>query len=186
MAAENLCSHDPVAASRQLTRALALAEDSALPVADPMHRALAVASHNLACTLEDKVDRSTDERPLMILSAQASRQHWEHAGTWLEVERAEYRLAMTWLQAGDLAQARQHAQSCLAIVAANDAPALERFFGHESLGVIERAAGNATGHARALEDARKAFAELSEDDQGWCQASLDKLALPAVTSPAPG
>lgn len=186
MAAENLLTHDAPRAAQLLRQALAIAERSGLPDTDPMHRAVAVASNALACTLEEKTDRTADERVLMILAAQAARHHWQRAGTWLEVERAEYRLAMTWLQAGDLAQARQHAQSCLAIVAANDSPALERFFGHESLGVIERAAGNATGHARALEDARKAFVELSEDDQGWCQASLDKLALPAVTSPAPG
>ena len=131
---------------------------------------------------EEKRDaRSADDRALMILSAQSARRHWERAGTWLEVERAEYRLAMTWLQAGDVAQARQHAQACLDIVAANEGAALERFFGWEALGVVERAAGNASAHAAALERVRAEFDELSSDDQSWCKESLDKL-----TSQAPG
>jgi hypothetical protein len=141
-----------------------------------MHRALAVTGHNIACTLEEKAERNGDERDLMILAAQTSRRHWAIAGTWLETERAEYRLANTWLQAGDLTRAREHAQACLEIVAAHDGAALERFFGWEALGLVERAAGNSAGHAQALVHARAAFAELAESDKAWCAASLDKLA----------
>jgi hypothetical protein len=176
MAAENLVSHDLARAAALLRQALELAERSALPDDDPMHRTVAAATNNITCALEEKKDRSADERALMIGAAQAARRHWERAGTWLHVERAEYRLAMTWLQAGDPAQARRHAQACLAIVAANDAPVLERFFGWEALGLVERAAGNSVEHANALGMARTAFAELSAGDQGWCRASLDKLA----------
>ena len=176
MAASNLAAHDAERASQTLQQALALAECSGLPDTDPMHRAIAVAGHNLACTLEEKAGRSADERALMILAARASRHHWERAGTWLEVERAEYRLAMSWLQAGDFVEARAHAQSCLDIVDANAGAALERFFGWEALGVVARAAGHRAEHAQAVERARAAFAELAADDQGWCRASLDNLA----------
>jgi hypothetical protein len=189
MAAESLGAHDPARAAATLRETMDLAQRSGLPDDDPMHRSLAAAANGLASTFEAKPDLSTDERALMILAAQAARHHWERAGTWLEVERAEYRLAMTWLQAGDPAQARQHAQTCLEIVGANQGAALERFFGWEALGAVERAAGNALGHARALGMAHAAFGELSADDQGWCQASLDKLAADAaviITSPAPG
>jgi hypothetical protein len=141
-----------------------------------MHRTLAATGNNLACTLEEKAGRSTEERALMILAAQTARHHWAIAGTWLETERAEYRLANTWLQAGDLARAREHAQACLEIVAANDGAALERLFGWEALGLVERAAGNATGHSQALARAREAFAELEASDKSWCAASIDKLA----------
>ena len=179
MVVENLAAREPARAMGLLRETLAAAQRSGLPDNDPMHRAVAVASHNLACALEETTDRSADERALMILAAQASREHWERAGTWLEVERAEYRLAMTWLQAGNPAQARRHAQACLDIVAANDGAALERLFGWEALGLVERAAGDAAGHAHALAMARAAFAELSADDQGWCAESIDKLAITA-------
>jgi hypothetical protein len=92
------------------------------------------------------------------------------------VERAEYRLAMSWLKADDLPQARRHAQACLEIVREHDAAALEHFFAWEALGRVERAAGNATGHAHALAQAREAFARLEPGDTGWCKPSLDALA----------
>ena len=180
MAAGHLAAHDTARASRLLEEALALAQHANLPSDDPVHRSLAVTGNTVACTLEEKPDRSHEERALMVLAAQTARHHWAIAGTWLETERAEYRLANTWLQAGDLARAREHAQACLAIVAANDGAALERLFGWEALGLVERAAGNASGHAEALVHAREAFAELDEADKSWCAASIDKLAVGAV------
>lgn len=181
MASSSLAGHDVSRATQLLQEALAEARSSGLPAEDPMNRALAVTGHNLACTLEEKVGRSAQERELMILAARTSRHYWALAGTWLETERAEYRLAMTWLQAGDLAEARTHAQLCLEIVQSQpEAPALERLFAWEALGVVERAAGNSTGHQRALAAAREAFASLDESDRSWCAAELDKLAAPAA------
>ena len=176
MAAGNLAEHDTPRAMRLLQQALGQAESAGLAAADPMHRALAVAGNSIAVTLEEKTARSAEERGLMILAAQVARCHWAIAGTWLETERAEYRLAITWLQAGELAQARTHAQNCLEIVAANQGAALERLFGWEALGRVERAAGNAPGHAQALLNARTALAELAAADQAWCAAAIDKLA----------
>jgi len=179
MAAASVAVRDTARAGRLLQDALDLAQRSDLPASDPMHRALAVTGNGLACTLEERPGRSSDERALMILAAQTARHHWAIAGTWLEIERAEYRLAMSWLQAGDPAQARTHAQACLEIVAANDGAALERLFGWEALGRVERAAGNPAGHAQALAQARGAYAALADADQRWCAASLEQLAAPA-------
>jgi hypothetical protein len=175
LAANNLAEHDATRAAALLEEALAMAETAGLPDGDPCHRALAIAGNNTASTLEEKPKLSAEEKRLMILAAQTGRKHWAIAGTWLETERAEYRLAMSWLKAGDTALARQHAQNCLEIVQAHDDVALEAFFGWEALGVVERAAGNATGHAQAVAQAEAAFARLAEGDQGWCRASLDKL-----------
>ena len=181
MAAANLAERDTGRAQRLLEDALEQARCSGLDATDPMNRALAIAGHNLACTLEKKPARSAAERALMIQAAQASRLYWERAGSWLETERAEYRLAMTWLQAGDTARARAHAQACLEIVSANDGAALERLFGWEALGLVECAAGNPAAHAEALAQAREAFAALDESDQAWCAASLEALAAASAT-----
>lgn len=175
MAAANLAERDSTRATQLFQRALDEARDSGLPAADPMNRALAVAGNNLASTLEQKRGRSGAERALMLLAAQTARQYWERAGTWLETERAEYRLAMSWLQAGDPARARSHAQQCLAIVAANDGAALERFFGCEALGLAERAAGDSAAHVQALTQARAAFESLDEADKTWCAETLTRL-----------
>lgn len=164
-----------------LRDALARSDAAQLPPADAAHRALAVAGNNLACTLEEKASRSADEVALMILAAQTGRRFWAIAGGWLETERAEYRLAMTWVQAGDLAQARQHAQACLDIVQRESAPVLERFFAWEAMAVVARAAHSADAET-SVAQARAAFADLDEDDRGWCQASLDKLTAPAAAA----
>ena len=177
MAAANLAERDTLRAQHLLQAALDEAARSGLPASDPMNRALAVAGNNLASALEEKAARSDAERSLMILAAQTARHYWELAGTWLETERAEYRLAMTWLQAGDPAEAREHAQACLAIIAANGGSALERLFGWEALGRVERAAGHAAGHAQALAKARAALAELDPADQARCAASIEQLAV---------
>jgi hypothetical protein len=175
LTAANLAERDTPRASALFGEALAEAERAGLDAADPANRALAVTANNLACTLEEKRSRSAAERALMITAAQATRRFWALAGGWLETERAEYRLAMTWLQAGDPALARHHAQQCLAIVQANGSVPLERFFASEALALAEAADGNAAGHAAALAQTREAFAALDEADQGWCRASLDQL-----------
>lgn len=176
-AAATLELHDIARATQLLQDAVAAAEATPLADSDPAVRALAVAGNNLAASLEDKAERSADERALMILAAQTGRRYWARAGTWLETERAELRLAMTWLAAGDPALARLHALACLAIVDAQPEPQpLERFFGHDALARAERAAGNLEGQAQALATMRLCFDQLGADDQAWCRDTLDRQA----------
>ena len=176
LAAGSVVAHDPLRAGVLLREALVEAHATALDDHDPACRVLAVTGNQVACTLETKAARSDDERALMILAAQAGREFWARAGTWLEIERAEYRLAETWRRAGDFVEARRHAQQCLEIVREHESPPLEDFFGWEALGLVERDAGNPTGHAHAVAKARDAFARLDQADREWCEASLKALA----------
>jgi hypothetical protein len=173
MAAANLAQHDGARALHWLQQARA--EAAPLDRTDPAQRALAVAGNNIACALEEKPDRNATERELMILAATTGREFWERAGGWLETERAEYRLAMTWLQAGDAAQARRHAEACRALVRANAGAALELFFASEALARAGHAAGDAEALAAAVHEASEAFAALDNDDRGFCQSTLDAL-----------
>ena len=175
MAAASLAEHDTARASALLHEAVGDTQAAALPDSDPGIRALAANANNIAGALEEKAQLSPAERELMIEAAQVAGRFWQRAGTWLEHERAEYRLALVWLRAGDPALARQHAQQCLDIVAAQQGPALEQFFGWVALGRVERAAGNTAGQTAAQAQAEAAFAGLSEGDKGWCRASLDLL-----------
>lgn len=175
LAAAQCGAHDAARSRTLLDEAVAAAEAAGLPDKDLAHRNLGIAGNGIAATLEEKAGRSAAETQLMLRAAQVARRFWALAGTWVETERADYRLAMSHLQAGDLPQARRHAQDCLELVQANGQVPLEAFFGWEALGRVERAAGNATGHAQALAQAEAAFAALADGDKGWCQASLDKL-----------
>ena len=148
---------------------------SGIDKGDPSIRALAVTGNNLACALEEKLVRSKEDTELMILAAQTGRKYWEIVGTWLETERAEYRLSKTYLKANDLPKALEHAQTCLEVAQENNAPALELFFGYEALALVEKARGNSIGFAKAVEQARKKFDQLGADDKIWCESSLNKL-----------
>ena len=179
MAANNLAEHNADSAAKFLQAALQEADEAGLPQTDPLHRALAIAGNNIASTLEEKPTLNASEVQLMINAAQAGRCHWAIAGTWLETERAEYRLCLSWLKAGDINQARQHGQICLNIVQAQGNVPLEAFFAWVVLGQVEQAASSAAGLDTALAQAESAFARLDANDQGWCRASLDKLKAPA-------
>jgi hypothetical protein len=175
LAAANLALHDAARGAALLDEAVAAAEAAALPDADPAHRNLGVAGNGIAGTLEEKAGRSAAETALMLRAAHVARRFWALAGTWLETERADYRLALSHLQAGDLAAARRHAQDCLERVQAHGDVPLEAFFGWEALARVERAAGNATGHGHARAQAAAWFERLDTGDQGWCKPSLDAL-----------
>ncbi len=183
LAAANLAERDAARAGALLAAAAATAAAApadgaeALPDTDPAVRAVAVAGNNIAAALEERAARTPAETALMLQAARTGLVFWRRAGSWLQAERAHYRLAHSLLKAGEPAAARQEAQACLDLVAANGDEPLEAFFGWEALALAGAAAGDPAGHARALAQARAAFARLPADDQAWCRASLDKLAL---------
>lgn len=174
-AAGALAERDPPRAGSLLREAALEFDTEALPNADPACRAIAINGNDIAMTLGEKLMRSDAERDLMLLGARIARDYWARAGTWLEVERAEYRLAISWLKAPDLAAARRHARRCLDLVREHQAPPLEWFFGYEALALVERALGNAPAAARAVQDMKAAFERLDEADRAWCRPSLDKV-----------
>lgn len=138
-------------------------------------RSLAVAGNNLAASLEEKADRSVSETEGMLRAAEAALKYWVLAGTWLETERAEYRLTRSLLQAGQAGVAIEHAQRCLAVCAANDAPPFERFFGEAVLALAQRGAGDQAGFIASRQRAVACFALVPDDEQPWCESDLKEL-----------
>jgi hypothetical protein len=143
---------------------------------DPANRVLAVTGNNLAASLESLATRSDTEKHLMLLAAHTGRKFWEIAGTWLEVERAEYRLAMSYLKAEDIENALKHAQFCLQLNKSNSAEPIEFFFAYEALALIEQTRNNSISFAEALGQMKK-YLEMITDkvDYLWCEQSLNKL-----------
>lgn len=174
MASSALTERDSKRSQSLLQQALSLAE-TGLDKNDPANRALAVTGNNLACTLEEKKLRTQEDTDLMILASQTGRKYWELAGGWLEVSRAEYRLAMTYLQAEDLAKAFRHAQICVEMCQENKAGDLDMFFAYEALAQVEKKKGNELGLQKAVDQAKNYFTKLSDNDKAWCEPSLKKL-----------
>ena len=146
-----------------------------LAAGSPGHRALAVNGNNLAATLEEKPDRSAAETAAMVAAAEAGLQYWKLAGTWLEEERAEYRLTRSLLQAGQPLAAVESAKRCVAVCKQNDAPPFEQFFGHAVLGLAHRAAGDTASFEVHRRTARSYVERMPEEERKWCEGELAEL-----------
>lgn len=147
------------------------------PQATPAeHRPLAVACNNLAWALHDLGGgRTSTQTDTMLAIAKASREHWSRAGTWMEIERAEYALALTHLSAGLHDDAWRHAAQCLAVCLRHEDAPFELFYAHEALARVHHArreAGELAHHAQAL---RAAFQRLDPDSQAACRDARDAV-----------
>lgn len=146
---------------------------------DPAARALAVTGNNLAAELEERAASgpalTEAETELMVEAARCGRRFWEVAGGWREVERAEYRLALSLLAAGEVDEALGHAHTCRHIVAEHGDEPVELFFAHEALARVKKALRQPTAGDRAACAAALARAEAG--DRGWLEGELAKLDL---------
>lgn len=181
-----LCSGSAVALGRDELHQASDLFDAALALvhlggvgASGFHRPMAVAANNLASALAEMVGRSPAQNSQMLRAAQVSRVYWEKAGGWLEVERAEYMLAKSNLQAGQTSHARPHAVACLSICQANQAPDFELFFAHAMLATVARALNQREEFDRELAFTAAVFARLDANDQAACKGDLDALMVPA-------
>jgi hypothetical protein len=157
-----------------LERALRLAE-SGLPEGSPANRSLAVAGNNLAAVLEGKPERNAMQTAAMLVAAEAGLKYWTLAGTWLEEERAEYRLARSQLQAGKAREAVASAQRCIAVCRRNGAPAFEQFFGFAVLALAQRSAGDREASEANRAEAMRQLEEVSSEERQWCGTDLAEL-----------
>ena len=154
--------------------ALQLAETGVSP-GSPALRALAVGGNNLAVALEQMQDRDAESTRGMVAAARSGLRYWKLAGTWLEEERAHYRLARSLLEAGDPCAATKGARHCVDVCQINDAPAFEQFFGFAVLALTERAAGNPVAADAARAEALRWYGQVPADEQPWCKADLEAL-----------
>ena len=111
----------------------------------------------------------------MVVAAEGGLKYWKLAGTWLEHERAEYRLARSLLQAGEPARAAASARRCIDVCEANDAPAFERFFGWAVLAIAQRSQGDIPAFEASRQQALGQYAMIAPDDQKWCDAERKEL-----------
>lgn len=143
---------------------------------DPAARALAISSNNLACELEERAARGPAEDDLLREASRAARRFWEISGNWMNVERAEYRLAMTHVALGEPEAALSHARLCLEICEANGAEPGEFFFAHEARAKASHAGGLAREAGEARDEAEKQLDAISNEGfRDFCRGELKKL-----------
>lgn len=142
---------------------------------DPANNKLAAAAHNIACALEEKHERSESEIELMLKAASISHASWKKVGTWLEIERAEYRLAMSQLKAQNYEAALIHALTCQKIIQENGSVPLENFFASEVLILVYTKLNDLEKIESIKKEISHFFNQLSSDDQAWCKKTLEQL-----------
>lgn len=137
-------------------------DDSAIKI-------LAMSGNNIATNLELKKNRNEKENDLMLFSAKKAHLFWGMCGTWLEKERAEYRLGKTNLQLNNFEAAMTHADECLNIIISNKAPPLEAFFAYELKCLIHHAEKNKEAFSRSLDLMKREYDSLNIDEIKWCR-----------------
>jgi hypothetical protein len=141
---------------------------------DAAYKAVAIAGNSIACDLEDKTNRTQSDIDLMIAASKIGRKFWEIAGTWIEIERAEYRLSQTYFQANEFENSLLHAMKCVEIVTNNGALPLEKVFAYEAVMMANKALGQHELAEKAKSEMEKYFEELPSEDKVWCKKSLSK------------
>jgi hypothetical protein len=129
------------------------------------HRAIAVASNNLARDLLEEASRTDEETALMVLAAEAAHAFWLKCGTWVNEERALYLRTLVANALERPAEALVHADAALALIAAiGGEPVDAAFLNLARAHALQLAAKPGAG-AEALELADAAAA-------GWDDAGL--------------
>jgi hypothetical protein len=167
---------------------LAAEEDAALAQgSSPAGRAYAISCNNVAMELrlarraaadaDADADADVAVDALMLDAAARARRAWASAGNWMNVERADYQLALCHavLCQGDAALA--HARQCLASCVDHGADAAERFFAHEALAHAQHARGDAAALAAEKARMQTLLAEVPQADglYAWCAQTLQAL-----------
>lgn len=155
--------------NKSITQAQSLEESK-----DPAFRTLAMSTNNMASEISQRPVLNPEEKKLMIELAHHARNFWEKAGTWLQVERAEYYLSKYYRKSGDFRAAEQHGVYCLQICEKEKADPLEHFFAHEAIALAFREKNNDVQYQRHLEQMRSYFSQCKEADQAWMAESLKK------------
>jgi len=137
---------------------------------DGANRALALAGNNIAFGLEQKPDRSPYQTELMVLAAETGLKYWEAPE---DILMGEYRLAMSYTQAGRLDDALAHAKAHNKD--AENAGPLEQFYGCQVRATVEHARKDAAELEKAQGRARKVFQELSNHEKAQNRDALEKL-----------
>ena len=168
--AQALIQRGDLAAAR--VRLLGL-ENVAATHSDPAaRRAYAATAHNVALALRTG-PRDAARDAVMIEMAELERRAWARAGTWMEVERADYHLAMCHAVIGQGVQALRHATACMQACEANAADAAERFFAHECNVHAARAAGDSAAAASHRARMVALLAEVDDPEmKTWCAQTL--------------
>jgi hypothetical protein len=129
------------------------------------HRQLAVDLFNHVWTLLERTDRTPEQDDEMLHAAHASRHHWSHAGTAVNLARGEWQCSRVYALLGRAEPALHHALRCRDYVeAADDAADWDLAFAHEALARAYAVAGDEEAARREAARAHELAAAVADAD----------------------
>lgn len=148
---------------------------------DPANRALAITGYNLACTLEEKTQRSVAEKELMILAAKNSLKYWAVIGGPEETAVGEYRLSQSYLKADQIEDAYVHAQESIEACVEHNLTPINHFYGYETLAMAEVRRANRAGASKAFEKMEENYGRLTEEEKVKTLPTLKRIQTAIVS-----
>jgi hypothetical protein len=139
-------------------------------------QAWAAVANNVAADLRYYFKPGDGEAAAAMLeAAQLARSAWQRAGGWLQIERADWQLAMCAAAAGEGALALQAAQSGLQACEANGADDYEFCFAYQALGLAALAVGDLPEARRSRERMAQRVALVTADFRDYAERCLAEL-----------
>jgi len=164
----------------------ASAETASLPGDAAAQRALAAQMDNIASDLREYLQPGDrDAASLMLDAAHRAHAQWSACGGWLEVERADWQIAMCAAAAGDGALSLAHARAGLAACGAHGADDFEFCFAWQALALAAVAARDTVLAAEAREAMAHRLSLLTDPgDLAYGRAQLAEIDLQCQGMPA--
>lgn len=139
-------------------------------------QAWAAVANNVAADLRYYFKPGDSEASAAMLeAAQLARVAWQRAGGWLQIERADWQLAMCAAAAGEGVLALQAARAGLQACEANGADDYEFCFAYQALGLAALAADDLPEARRSCELMAGRVAQVPADFRDYAERCLAEL-----------
>ena len=128
------------------------------------HRRQAVECFNAVWTLLDKPSRTQEEDDTMIHTAHASRYHWGHVGTPVNLVRGEWQISRVYAALGQAESALAHARRCLELCEQHGIGDFDLAYAYEAMARAAAVAGDSPMRGFYLRKAEQAAPQIAEED----------------------
>jgi hypothetical protein len=142
------------------------------------HKYFSASCFNSAWDLINKPDRTTAEDEQMLRTSMASAWHWTQRedSTPTNLSIAYWQISRVYTLMRQVENARRYGQMCLYVSLKNNVEPVFLGFAYEALARTEMIAGNRTNMENYLEEARRAAALVTdEEDKQQLLADLETI-----------
>lgn len=134
------------------------------PLTKAQHRTIGADLFNRAWALLDQRSRSPQEDDELVHAAHASRYHWGHAGTALNIGIGEWQLSRVYAALGRAEPALFHARRALEIARTHRLGRFYLAYAYEAMARASAVAGRRTDRNRFLREARRLSGGVRDRD----------------------